>query len=266
VVVTKRGKWKRLDKALQALPPANDVEREKAREELADNRLLGRQVAHGAKVRLTNGSYDWGDGGEERWRTYEGLLDQLVKDYGIDDRDGLAGALEMATLIYRDGRAALDRKDEDQLLAAIPKVTGVLSREGNDRRIAQILTDRDARDMRGKLWHRGKHVTTTQVDTIQRVWQITAGLDQLKDALRAQRKRQPDIGLHRTVLFLERYWEKSTGRKVTRGFGDNDPAKGRRPAKSEAMKFLETVIGFVAPNDVRKLYSATRRRLSGLAK
>jgi hypothetical protein len=249
-MATKRG-WSKLDKALRKLPPLDVDKREKCAEELARDRHLGRQNIHG---------------GEARLRILQQLIERLTEEHDIADRGALADAIDTAALIYRDGRAALDQKDKDRLLAAIPKVTEVLSREGNDRRIAQILTDRDMRDMSGKLWHRGKHVTAMQVDTIERVWQIAANLDQLEAALRAQGKRQSDIGLHRTTRSLERYWKSSLGRKlalvwVSKGRG----TKGQYP-KSEAARFVEAVIGFIAPLDVPKLPSVARHRLRRLAK
>lgn len=177
--------------------------------------------------------------GEARWCALQELLDQLVNHHKIDDPDALADAVDTAALIYHHSRSPLSQEDREQLLASIPKVAAILSREENDNRIAEILMDRDARFLSGTTWCPDSHVAT-----VIRIRQIEADLSRLARVLGRPGAREPDMKLHRTVLSLERYWSKRRHRA----------------------KFLRAVIAFIAPDDVGKLPSATRHRLRRLDK
>jgi hypothetical protein len=197
-------------------------------------------------------------GGEARWHALQELIDRLARNHQINDRAGLAQAVRTAMLIYRD-RGALDKKDVKALLTSIAKIAEVLSREGNDQRIADIMMDKDRRWMKGAPWDHEKTVATTI-----RIWQIRADLSQLAHILRRPRKRKADMRLHRMVETLERYW-KSLGREITRDF-HQDPQTKRRVAVTESMRFIESILTFIDPDAAKKLPSATRHRLERVAK
>jgi hypothetical protein len=67
------------------------------------------------------------------------------------------------------------------------------------------------------------------------------------------------------VQSLERFWE-SLGKKLTRTFTPKDQKTKRQLAASDAMKFIESIVEFIDPDAVKKLQSATRHRLRGIAK
>lgn len=197
-------------------------------------------------------------GSEARWRALQELIDRLARDHEIADRAGLAQAMRTAMLIYRDC-GPLDKKDVKTLLTCIRKITTVLSRKGNDQRIADILMDKDRRWVEGVAWDYEKTVATTM-----RIWQISADLSQLSQVLKRPRKRKADIKFHRMVEALERYWG-SLGRKVTRDF-HLDPQTKRRFAVTKSMQFVESILTFIDADATKKLQSATRHRLKRVAK
>jgi hypothetical protein len=83
-------------------------------------------------------------GSEARYDDLQRLIDRLASEHGIDDRAGLAQAVRTTMLIYGD-RGDLDKKAAKSLLTSIPKITDVLFREGNDLRLAHLVTDRELR-------------------------------------------------------------------------------------------------------------------------
>lgn len=225
----------------------------------------GRMIIHSAKIRLDDGSCVWTDGAEERWCALQQLLDKLAKDHKIDDRDALADAVDTAALIYAHDCGELSKKDASILLAAIAKVTTVLSREGNDRRLAAIMMDRDRRWV--ERVKSDRESTNKMVATVTRLGQINADLSQLALVLKRPGKRKADIKLHRAVTTLEDYW-KSLGRKVTRDFHYDRQLK-RWSAQSDSMKFIGSIFTFIAfddPDIIQKLQNVTRHRFTGLAK
>jgi hypothetical protein len=221
----------------------------------------GRAIIHGAKALLDDGRLAWRAGGKQRWRALQRLLDQLANDHEIKDRDGLADAIDTAALIYAHDCGDLSRKDASILLAAIAKLTTVLSREGNDRRIAAIMMDRDRRFVERVKWNHES--TNKMVATVTRLGQINADLSLLALVLKRPGKRKADIKFHRTVDVLEEFWEKKLDRKVTRYF-HQDPQTKRWSAISESMRFIESILVFFDPNDpdiTQKLQSVSRHRL-----
>ena len=217
----------------------------------------GRAVIHGAKVRRDDGACVWKTGGKARWHALEALLDRLAKDHNIDDRAGLAFAIDTAALVYR-GRDPLPKAEVRQLMKSITLVTKILSRVENDQRIADIVMDRDQRWVQGAPWSIDRHVAT-----LARVWQIRADLEQLELLLRRPRTRKADIKSHRAVAALETYW-KSLGRKVTRDFKRDD--RRRLVPMTEAMRFVHAVLMFIDPEVAEKLQSLTRHRIKRVAK
>jgi hypothetical protein len=197
-------------------------------------------------------------GGTARWHALQELIDRLARNHQIDDRAGLAQAVRTAMLIHRD-RGALDKKDVKTLLTSVAKITEVLSREGNDQRITDIMMYKDRRSVEGAPWDYEKTVATTI-----RIWQINADLSQLALVLGRPWKRKADIRLHRMVETLEQYWG-SLGRKITRDF-HRDPQTKRRSAVTESMRFIESILLFIDPDAARKLPSTTRHRLKRVAK
>jgi hypothetical protein len=204
----------------------------------------------------------WRPGGEARWRELKELLDRLAKEHQIGDRTGLENAVDAAMLIYSDRHGALPKDDAKQLAKYGPKVTKALFRDENDIRIANILTDRDRRSLgESEPWSYEKTLTT-----IKRIWQMRADLSQLVETLeRLPRSRKADVNFHRMVQSLERFWE-SLGKKLTRTFTPKDQKTKRQLAASDAMKFIESIVEFIDPDAVKKLQSATRHRLRGIAK
>jgi hypothetical protein len=197
----------------------------------------------------------WKPGGEKRWRALQELLNQLAGDHKIDDHAGLEQAVDTAAQIYHQ-RSALDKADADRLVEFIPKVTEVLFREGNDLRIADIIMDRDGLPLDGAGWSYEK-----TLDTITRFWRVRADLEQIGRVLRQLPKtRKGDLNLHRMVASLERFWKSLPGKKLTRTFTEHGLAK------SEAMRFVESVVRFIDPAAVEKLPNITRHRLKRVAK
>jgi hypothetical protein len=197
-------------------------------------------------------------GGKVRWQALQGLLDRLAEEHKIDDRAGLAEAVRTAMLLHRD-RGALDKKDVKTLKTSIAKITEVLSREGNDQRIADIMMDKDRRWVEGAPWSYEKTVAT-----IEQTWRVNADLSQLARVLKRPGKRKADIKFHRAVEALEQYW-KSLGRNVTRDF-DRDSQTRRWFAVSESMRFVGSILIFIDRDDpdvIKKLQSASRHRLKG---
>jgi len=199
---------------------------------------------------------------EERRSEFNELVTKLSKDHQISDGKVLGRAIDFAVRMYHDNDV-LSKRDSALLLKHIPEVTNVLLRPRNAERIADLLVRRDDARIRG-----GKHDPITHGRTFLWVTQIGKNLAELERSLktRPRRRRTPDVGLHSAIGILSRYWQDLPAKRLTRTFTPNDKNAGRQLAKSEAMKFIEEVMNFIDPAAIRKLPSATRHRLRGIAK
>jgi hypothetical protein len=197
--------------------------------------------------------------GEARVRDLDKLLDHLVAKHKIDDRFRLERAVDTAMLIYQ-GYDAVNKDDVRKLMKHLPGVVEVLARDENDHRLADMFTDRDRNLIEGAPWNMEE---ATQI--VMRFRRVKEDLVEMLDILRRPRRRGAYVKLHGVVALLERYWAALPGKTVARHFTPKDNRNNRQLAKSEAMAFIEAVLGFIDPGAVKKLPNATRRRLKGVS-
>jgi hypothetical protein len=236
---------------------------------------------------------------EQRRSVFDVFVCKVAKTYGIEDRKILAKAIDFATRRYY-GKDPLPKQEasalfeamgiEDKkaiaiasvfaarwhhtddplseaeisaLLKAIPKIAPVLLRAGNDKRIADLLVQREDALIRG-----GQYDPCVHGEAIASVTRTGLFLLHLERHLKVSSRggRRPNVRLHSAVLFLEDYWRALPGKRLRRNFTNKDTRTGRPLAKSEAMRFIEEVVQFIDPGAVAKLENVTQHRLRGVGK
>jgi hypothetical protein len=184
----------------------------------------------------------------DRMRAFDKLLDELAAKHGIDDRFRLERAVDTAMLLYGH-RGSIGNGDIKKLWKHLPEVIEVLGHDDNDRRLADMFLDRERNLIEGSPWN-----MEDATDITMRILRLKGELVDLVDLLRRPKRRKADLKLHATYSSLTRYWATLPGKTCTAS------------PKSEMLRFISAVFGFIDPASVKKLVSVSRGRLSGVAK
>jgi hypothetical protein len=187
-----------------------------------------------------------------REAAFERLLDQLTKDFKIDDRAKLKAYIEVAARIYGHAPEELSDRDRARLVKFAPRLAGLLRQKAIA--IENIITNFDQQRVGGFDPKFCKSAyDQSEVDALMtRIWDASHTLTELAGILSQHRPRgrSPNAGLHGAVALLRDYWERELGRKLKSS-----------PWKRGFPWFLNDVFEFIDRATVAKLPSAVKRRL-----